>query len=53
MPTTVTTNYYLLTEDGFRLLLQNQDYPQITCNSSATSIDGCKIIFSSTTTTTP
>lgn len=54
MPTTVTTNYYLLTEDGFRILLQQQDQPQITCNPNNTaSIDGCKVIFSSTTTTIP
>jgi hypothetical protein len=50
MPT-VTTNFYLLQENGSKILLQNDSYPQITC--TPTTIDGCKIIFSSTTTTTP
>lgn len=52
MPT-VTTNFYLLQENGSKILLQNNSQPQITCNPNTNIIDGCKIIFSSTTTTTP
>lgn len=52
MPT-VTTNFFLLQENGYKILLQDETQPQITCNPSAVTNDGCNIIVSATTTTTP